>query len=105
MPQELLAKIEGLGYCLTLRFGGLRRTGEGEEPMPEVLILIGEHREALKSILEAEAKAWAASEASVAAGRMTIFPCNLLHFVHPSILESMTARSIVEPPGHFMRSI
>ena len=84
MPREALAEVEGLGYRLGLRPGGLRLTGEGEPP-PEVLALICEHREGLLAILEAEARAWAAHEASLAAGRVTSFPAHLLGLLHPSL--------------------
>lgn len=83
-PREALAGVEGLGYRLTLRPGGLRLNGK-DEPPPELLALIREHREELMGFLEAEARAWASHEASLAAGRVTPFPAHLRGLLHPSI--------------------
>lgn len=83
-PREALVEVEGLGYRLALRPGGLRLVGRGE-PSPEVLALIHEHRDGLLALLEEEARAWGAHEASLAAGRVTPFPAHLLDLVHPSI--------------------
>lgn len=83
-PREALAEVEGLGYRLGLRPGGLRLAGSGEPP-PEVLALIQEHRDGLLSLLEAEARADAAHDASLAAGRLVPFPASLVPLVHPSI--------------------
>jgi hypothetical protein len=55
-PREVLVEIEGLGFRLALRLGGLRLTG-GAQPPPEVLALIREHRGALLAFLQAEALA------------------------------------------------
>lgn len=84
-PRELLAKIECSGCRLSLRLGGLNIQGKGEQTPPEVKALILEHREELIDYLEAEARAMAAHEASLAAGRVTSFPAYLRAFVHPSI--------------------
>lgn len=73
-----------MGYRLTLRPGGLRLKGK-DEPPPELLALIREHREELMGFLEAEARAWEAHEASLAAGRVTPFPAHLRTYVDPSI--------------------
>lgn len=83
-PRALLAEVEGMGYRLTLRPGGLRLKGKGEPP-PGVVALIQEHRESLLDLLEAEAAGQAAHEASLAAGRITPFPAHLRRYVHPSI--------------------
>lgn len=83
-PREALAEVQGTGYRLALRPGGLRLTGEGEPP-PGVLALIREHRDGLLSLLETEARADAAHEASLAAGRLVPFPAYLVPLVHPSI--------------------
>lgn len=83
-PREVLAEVEGLGYRLTLRPGGLRITGSTEPP-PEVKALILEYREELMDYMEAEARAWEAHQASLAAGRVTHFPAHLLAYVHSSI--------------------
>lgn len=89
-PREALAEVEGLGYRLGLRPGGLRLSGEGE-PSPEVLGLIREHRDGLLSLLEEDAQRCAAHDASLAAGRVTPFPAHLLEFVHPSIRHLVAA--------------
>lgn len=83
-PREALAEVEGLGYRLGLRPGGLRLSGDAE-PSPEVLELIQENRDGLLALLEAEARADAAHEASLAAGRLVPFPAHLVPLVHPSI--------------------
>lgn len=83
-PREALAEVECLGYRLTLRPGGLRLTGPSEPPH-EVKALILEHREELVEYMEAEARAVVAHEASLAAGRVTLFPAHLRAYVHPSI--------------------
>jgi hypothetical protein len=79
-----LAEVEGLGYRLTLRPGGLRLKGK-DEPPAELLALIREHREELMGFLEAEARAVGAHEASLAAGRVTTLDPRLRGYVHPSI--------------------
>lgn len=83
-PCEVLAKVRGLGYRLGLRPGGLQLTGTGE-PSSDVVALIQEHRAGLVEYLEADAKAWEAFEAGIAAGRVVPFPVHLLDMVHPSI--------------------
>lgn len=84
-PREVLAKIEGSGCRLSLRPGGLNIQGKGKQTPPEVKALILEHREELIDFLEADARAWGAHEASLAAGRVTPFPAHLRAYVHPSI--------------------
>lgn len=86
-PGALLAEVEGLGYRLTLRSGGLHLKGKAEPP-PELLSLILEQRESLIDLLRAEADSWAAHEASLAAGRVTKFPAHLLGYLPPSIRPS-----------------
>ncbi len=54
-PPEVLAKLNGLGYRLGLRPGGLRLTGQGEPP-PEVLALVREHRAGLLALLVEDAQ-------------------------------------------------
>jgi hypothetical protein len=54
-PPEVLAQVEGFGYRLGLRPGGLRLSG-GTEPPPEVLALIQAHRDGLLALLVAEAE-------------------------------------------------
>ena len=49
----LLERVEGLGYRLGLRPGGLRLTGD-TQPTPKLLALIQEHREGLLALLEAK---------------------------------------------------
>lgn len=88
-PREVLAEVEGLGFRLALRPGGLRITG-GEQPPLEVLALIREHRGALLAFLEAEARVQAAHDASLAAGRLTPFPAHLAGLVHRSIRHLLT---------------
>lgn len=83
-PRQVLAEIEGLGFHLTLRPGGLRLTG-GAQPPPEVLATIRENRVALITFLECEAQAQAAHDESLTAGRLTVFPSHLLDLVHPSL--------------------
>lgn len=83
-PPEVLGRVEGLGYRLGLRPGGLRLKGEGEPP-PEVLAMIREHRDGLLALMEATEKAWEAHEAGLEAGRVTPFPDRLRGYVHPSI--------------------
>jgi hypothetical protein len=56
-PREVLGHAKGLGFRLSLRPGGLRLTG-AEEPPPELVALIREHRDALLALLEWEAQAW-----------------------------------------------
>lgn len=53
-PPEVLEQVEGLGYRLGLRPGGLRLSGD-TEPMPEVLGLIQGHRDGLLGLLVVEA--------------------------------------------------
>ena len=89
-PREVLAEVEGSGFRLALRPGGLRLTGMAEPP-PIVQALIREHRGALLAFLEADARAQAAHDASLAAGRLTTFPAHLLGLVHPSIRHLVTA--------------
>ena len=91
-PRGVLAEIEGSGFCLALRPGGLRLTGKAEPP-PIVLALIREHRGALLAFLEAEARAQAAHDASLAAGRLTTFPAHLLDLVHPSIRRQVSTQT------------
>ena len=43
------------------------------------------HQNAREVLLEADAQAWAAFEAGIAAGRVVPFPAHLLDMVHPSI--------------------
>lgn len=93
-PREALAEVEGSGFRLALRPGGLRLTGP-DEPPPEVLTLIREHRDGLLSLLEAEARADAAHEASLAAGRLVPFPAHLVPLVHPSIRHLV---AVQDPP-------
>lgn len=83
-PREVLAEVEGLGYRLTLRPGGIRLTGKSKPP-PKVLASIREHRDALIKFLESEASAQQAHELSLAAGRLTTLPAHLLDFIHPAI--------------------
>ena len=54
-PPEVLEQVEGLGYRLGLRPGGLRLAG-GTEPTPEVLGLILGHRDGLLGLLVEEAE-------------------------------------------------
>ena len=89
-PREALAQVEGLGYRLALRPGGLRLTG-GEEPTPLLLAMIHEHRDALMDYLKSEAQTQSDHESSLASGRLTIFPAHLLIFVHPSIRSLLPA--------------
>jgi hypothetical protein len=84
IPREVLSELEGLGFRLTLRPGGLRLTGEAVPP-PMVLALVRENRDALIDFLETEARVQAAHQASLVAGRLTNFPAHLLTFVQPSI--------------------
>lgn len=95
-PGEARAEVEGLGFRLALRPGGLRLTGAGEPP-PDVLALIHEHRNSLLALLEEDARLWAAHEASLAAGRVVPFPPHLLGYVHPSIRHLVT---VGEVPGN-----
>ena len=82
--KDVFTQIQARGYRLTLRPGGMRLTGTAQPP-DEVRLLIAEHRGALMAFLEADARAWSAHEASLAAGRVTNFPAHLLGLVHPSI--------------------
>ena len=50
-----MEQVEGLGYRLGLRPGGLRLTG-GTEPTPEVIGLIQGHRDRLLALLVMEAE-------------------------------------------------
>ena len=86
-PPEVLGQVEGLGFRLSLRPGGLRLSGAGEPP-PQLLALIAEHRPALLALLEADAEAWAAHESSLAESRVTTFPDYLAHLVHPDALRA-----------------
>lgn len=97
-PQHVLVEVEGLGYRLALRPGGLRLTGESEPP-PEVLGLIREHRDALLALLEDDARRWAAHEASLAAGRIVPFQAHLVPLVHPSIRHLVEAQEPVKGSG------
>jgi hypothetical protein len=83
-PREAFAEVEGLGYRLSLRPGGLRLNGASEPPR-ELLVLINEHRDALLAFLDDDARRWTVHEASLATGRIVPFPARLLDFVHPSI--------------------
>ena len=89
-PREVLGHAEGLGFRLSLRPGGLRLTGAGE-PAPELLGLIAEHRPALLALLEDDAEACAAHDASLAAVRVTTFPGYLAALVHPATLRACRA--------------
>ena len=86
-PQEVLAQISARGYHLAYRPGGLRITGS-VPATDEVRSLIAGHREALMTLLEEEAKAWAAMEASLAAGRLTSFPEHLHYLVDPVLVQA-----------------
>jgi hypothetical protein len=83
-PREALAEVEGLGFHLSLRPGGLRLTGACEAP-PELLSLVREHRPGLLSLLETEEQAWDAHQASLVAGRITAFPAYLAELVDPTL--------------------
>ena len=83
-PREVLTEIEGLGYRLALRPGGLRLTG-ATQPPPTVLAKIREHRGALMEVLESWDRAQAAHNMSLGTDRVTTFPAHLLEWVHPSI--------------------
>jgi len=85
--QEVLAQIQGQGYRLTLRPGGLRLTGIAQ-PTDEVRLLVAAHRAALMAFLEADAKAWSLHEASLEAGRLTPFPDHLHHLVDPVLVRA-----------------
>ena len=89
-PREVLGQVEGLGFRLSLRPGGLWLTGAGE-PAPELLGLIAEHRPALIALLEADDEACAAHDASLAAVRVTTFPGYLAALVHPATLRACRA--------------
>jgi hypothetical protein len=84
-PCEVLAEVGGLGYRLSLRPGGLHISGKGTMTPPAVKALILEHRGELIEYMEAEARTWAAHEASLAAGRITTFPARLKCYLHPSL--------------------
>ena len=86
-PRELLGHAGGMGFHLSLRPGGLRLTG-ATEPPPDLLGLIAEHRPALLALLEADAEAWVAHDASLAADRVTTFPDYLAHLVDPALLRA-----------------
>lgn len=89
-PREVLSHAEGLGFRLSLRPGGLRLSG-GTEPPPELLGLIAEHRPALLALLEDDAEAWAAHDASLAEFRVITFPGYLAHLVHPALVRACRA--------------
>ena len=55
-PPELLALVEGLGYRLSLRPGGLRLSGGLGEPAPAVLAMIQEHRAGVLALLVSDAR-------------------------------------------------
>jgi hypothetical protein len=54
-PPEVLAELNGLGYRLGLRPGGLRLTGK-VAPTPEVLGLVRDHRAELMALLVEDAQ-------------------------------------------------
>lgn len=83
-PREALAEVEGLGYRLGLRPGGLRLSGCAE-PSPDVLAIIKEHRDGLLSFLEDDARKEKAHADSLARGRITPFPTSLLGLLDASI--------------------
>ena len=97
-PQEAFAEVEGLGYRLALRPGGLRLTGD-TEPSPEVLALIAGHRDALIAQLEDDTRRWKAHEESLAAGRIVPFQVHLLPYVHPSIRHLVAGKTPLRKPG------
>lgn len=86
-PGDILSELGQRGFRLTLRPGGLHLSPPTDqcEPPPDLFALIAEYRPSLIEHLEAEARAWADHEASLAAGRVTLFPAHLRAFVHPSI--------------------
>lgn len=63
-PPEVLTKLNGLGYRLGLRPGGLRLTGEGAPP-PEVLALVRDHRAGLLALLAEDARDEAEERAAI----------------------------------------
>lgn len=83
-PRDILALVKSAGHRLVLRPGGLRLTCEGA-PDPKLLKLLHEHRPSLIAFLEAENCFWAAHQASLEAGRVTLLPKRLLDLVHPSL--------------------
>jgi hypothetical protein len=86
-PPELRRHLEGLGFNLSLRPGGLRLSGAAAPPT-DLLGLIADHRVALLALLEAEALIFAAHDASLAADRVTVFPEHLARLVHPSLVRA-----------------
>lgn len=94
-PREARAEVEGRGFRLALRPGGLRLTGASEPP-PDVLALIREHRDGLLALLEEDARLYAAHKESLAAGRVVPFPPHLLCYVHPSIRHLV---NVADVPG------
>jgi hypothetical protein len=70
----------------------LRLTCAGD-PQPELLKVIHEHRPSLIAFIEAENRLWAAHQASLEAGRITLFPKNLLDLVHPSIRATVSSEA------------
>ena len=83
-PREALEEVEGLGYRLSLRPGGLRLTGESKPP-PRMLALIQENRDGLLVLLEEDARLCAAHEASLAEGRIVPIPPHIIQLLHSSI--------------------
>lgn len=91
-PQDVLAEVEGSGFRLTLRPGGLRLTG-GAAPPPNVLALIREHRGALVEALEVKARAQAAHQESLNVGRVTSIAPHIVGWIHPSIRHLVATRA------------
>lgn len=86
-PGDILSELGKRGFRLILRPGGLHLTPPGDrgDPPLDLFAQIAEHRPSLIEHLEAEARAWDAHEASLAAGRVTAFPAFLRAYVDPSI--------------------
>lgn len=86
-PGDILSELGKRGYRLTLWPGGLHLSPPADrgDPPLDLFALIAEHRPSLIEVLEAEAQAVEAHEASLAAGRVTPFPAHLRAYVHPSI--------------------
>lgn len=89
-PEEVLTQIRAMGFQLTHRSGGLRLDG-GTKGRDEVRALIADHRQAMITLLEADALACAKHEASLAAGRLTAFPEHLHHLVDPVLVRACLA--------------
>jgi hypothetical protein len=86
-PGEILSALSKRGFRLTLRPGGLHLTSpedRGDPPL-DLFAQIAEHRPSLIEVLESEARAVEAHEASLAAGRVTTLDPRLRDYVHPSI--------------------